>query len=194
MNTLDAIAGRRSIRRFDGRPIPRADLERILTAAIQAPSAKNVQPWRFVVLEGEKNRQLARIMLDEASELKSAGVGIGSLEWTANAMLAAPVSIVVINTHPPDEVPAEFHDDWNFVMLQSTGAAIEHMLLAAIDLGIGSLWICDVLFARCRVLEWLGHPDDTLVAAVTLGYSAEGQPGPRPRLPWQQVTEWPAAT
>ena len=84
-------------------------------------------------------------------------------------------------------------DAWDLVMLQSTGAAIQDMLLAATDLGIGSLWICDVLYARCEVLEWLGHPDDTLVAAVTLGYVSGEVPGPRPRRPWQEVTEWPAA-
>ncbi|MHB0874593.1 MAG: nitroreductase family protein [Anaerolineae bacterium] len=148
MNTLEAIASRRSIRHFESRPIPREDIKRILTAAVQAPSAK--------------------------------------------AMLAAPVTIVVINAHPPAEVPEQFHDDWNYVMLQSTGAAIEHLLLAATDLGIGSLWICDVLFARDEVLEWLGYPDDTLVAAVTLGYVSGEIPGPRPRRPWQEVTEWPS--
>ena len=80
MNTLEAIANRRSIRKFESRPIPREDIERVITAAIQAPSAKNAQPWRFVVLEGEKNRRLAQMMLDEAEKLMAQGVGIGSLD------------------------------------------------------------------------------------------------------------------
>lgn len=74
-------------------------------------------------------------------------------------------------------------------MLQSTGAAIQTMLLAAQDLGLGSLWICDVLYASTEILAWLGHPRDTLVAAVSLGYADE-EPPARPRRPWQEVTEW----
>ena len=121
--TLEAIANRRSVRKFESRPIPREDIERILTAATQAPSAKNGQPWRFVVLEGGQNRRLAHMMLDQAEKLKVQGVGIGSLEWTAKSMLPAPVTIVAMNAHPPEEVPARLYDDWNLVMLQSTGAA-----------------------------------------------------------------------
>ena len=190
MNTLEAIASRRSIRRFKKDPLPREVVERILAAAVQAPSAKNVQPWRFVVLEGERNERLATIMLDAAQDLKAKGVGIGSLEWTARAMLGAPLTVVVFNVAPPPDVPEEAHADWHWVMVQSTGAAIQTMLLAAQDLGVGSLWICDILFAACEVSEWLGRPDDGIVAAVTLGYADEA-PGPRPRRPWQEVTEWP---
>lgn len=192
MNTLDAIAARRSIRRFRKDPLPREVVERILAATVQAPSAKNHQPWRFVVLEGEHNDRLATIMLDAAKTLKAEGVPIGSLEWTARAMLGAPLTIVVFNAAPPLEVPEQAHADWHWVMVQSTGGAIQTMLLAAQDLGVGSLWICDILYASSEVKEWLGRPDDAIVAAVTLGYADEA-PGPRPRRPWQEVTTWPSA-
>jgi len=189
MDTLTAIAARRSIRRFRADPIPREVIERLLAATVQAPSAKNVQPWRFVVLEGEPHRHLAQLMLDRAQELKARGLGIGSLEGTARAMLTAPLTILVLNAPPPATLPPEAHDDWNFVMLQSTGGAIQTLLLAATDLGLGSLWICDVGMLYEEVLEWVGRKDHVLVAAVTLGYADEA-PGPRPRRPWQEVTEW----
>jgi len=192
MNTLDAIALRRSIRRFKKEPLPRELVERVLAATVQAPSAKNAQPWRFVVLEGERNDHLARMMLETATRLKGEGADIGSLAWTARTMLEAPLTIVVFNTTPPAEVPAEFHDDWYWVMVQSNGGAIQTMLLAAQDLGLGSLWICDILYAHDEVCEWLGHPNERIVAAVTLGYANEA-PGPRPRRPWQDVTEWESA-
>lgn len=191
MNTLDAIATRRSIRRFKKDPLPRELVERILAATVQAPSAKNAQPWRLVVLEGERNDHLARMMQDRATLLKEQGEDCGSLGWTARAMLEAPVTIVLFNAAPPDEVPAEAHDDWYWVMCQSIGGAIQTMLLAAQDLEVGSLWICDILYVADEVKEWLGHPNDPIVAAVTLGYANEA-PGPRPRRPWQDVTEWPA--
>lgn len=192
MNTLEAIASRRSIRRFRKEPLPRDLVERVLAATVQAPSAKNYQPWRLVVLEGERNDRLARMMLEAADRLKKEGIGIGSLEGTARAMLGAPLTVVVFNVSPPPEVPEEAHDDWHWVMTQSTGGAIQTMLLAAHELGLGSLWICDILYAACEVKEWLGHPNDPIVAAVTLGYPDES-PGPRPRRPWQDVTEWPSA-
>jgi nitroreductase len=189
METLAAIHARRSIRRFQSRPVARETLERLLEATIQAPSAKNVQPWRLVVLEGEEHAKLAAMMLQAASKLKALGEDIGSLEWTARAMAPAPVTVVWFNAAPPKEVPAEFHDDWRWVMVQSTGGAIQTMLLAATALGLGSLWICDILYVADEAKAWLGHPEDDLVACVTLGYADEA-PGPRPRKPWQQVTEW----
>ena len=64
MDTLQAIASRRSVRRYQSRPIPRELIERRLAATAQAPSAKNQQPRRFVVLEGRKRDELVRIMLD----------------------------------------------------------------------------------------------------------------------------------
>ena len=189
MNTLDAIHRRRSIRRFMDRPIPRDVLERILEATVQAPSAKNAQPWRFVVLEGDAHRELVRLMSEQAEKLRALDVDIGSLAWTARAMAPAPVTVLVLMTAPSEAIPPEAHDDWQFVMLQSIGGAIQTMLLAAWDLGIASLWICDVLCAASDVKEWLDRAEETLVAAVTLGYADES-PSARPRQPWPAVTEW----
>ena len=189
MNTLEAIAARRSIRRFQSRPIPRDLVERILAATVQAPSAKNGQPWRFVVLEGERRDELVKIMLDKATEPKSEGVGIGSLEWTAHAMAPAPITIVVLNAPRTRDVPIEHEDAYHFVMTQSPGGAIQTMLLAAQELDLGSLWICDILYAAEEVLAWLGREREHLIAAVTLAYADEA-PGARPRRPWQEVTSW----
>lgn len=189
MNTLEAIAARRSIRRYQDRPIAREVVERVLAATVQAPSAKNQQPWRFVVLEGRLGDGLVEIMRQQAARLKELGIDIGSLEWSANVIAQAPVTIVVLNAPPPPEVPAEAHDDYDHVMVQSTGGAIQTMLLAATELGLGSLWICDILYAAREILEWLGRPGHVLIGAVSLGYAAEA-PAARPRRPWQEVTEW----
>ena len=189
MNTLEAIASRRSIRRYEDRPVPRELTEQVLAATVQAPSAKNVQPWRFVVLEGPPKDALVQILKDCAATLKASGADSGSLRWTVRSMSQAPVCIVVLEPAVPEEIPARFHDDYHLVMLQSIGAAIQTLLLAAQELGLGSLWICDILYAAGEVLAWLGRPDHRLIAAVSLGYAAES-PGPRPRHPWPEVTEW----
>ena len=189
MNTLEAIGARRSIRKFKAQPLSRELIETILETTIQAPSAKNVQPWRFVVVQGPKHDELVRIMQGKADKLKGMGEEIGSLEWTARAMAPAPATILVLNAAPPSSVPLEHYGDYDFVMLQSIGAAIQTMLLSAQELGLGSLWVCDVLYAKEEIMAWLGREDDRLVAAVTLGYADES-PGARPRRPWTEVTEW----
>ena len=189
LNTLEAIARRRSIRRFQERPIAHDLIEQVLAATVLAPSAKNAQPWRFIVVEQPKRAGLIQMMHLKAENLKIETMNLGSLEWTTRVIAQAPVTIFILNTCPPPEVPQTAYKDWDFVMLQSTGAAIQTMLLAAQDLGLGSLWICDVLYASTEILAWIGHPNDTLVAAVSLGYAAETSPA-RPRHPWQKVTEW----
>ena len=62
------------------------------------------------------------------------------------------------------------------------------MLLAAQELGLGSLWICDVFAAYEGLCRWLGEKS-ALIAAVSLGYPAES-PSARPRKPVSEVTRW----
>lgn len=76
----------------------------------------------------------------------------------------------------------------NSVAVQSIGAAIENLLLAAQDRGIGTLWICDVFYAYEELCTWLGETHQ-LIAAVALGYPDE-QPGARPRKSVDEVTTW----
>lgn len=62
------------------------------------------------------------------------------------------------------------------------------MLPAALELGLGTLWICDVFYAYDDLCDWLGQ-EHQMIAAVSLGYPDE-QPGPRPRKPLTEVAEW----
>jgi nitroreductase len=141
MNTLEAIAARRSIRKFRSDPIPEAALAKILTAAIQAPSGKNRQPWRFIVVQGEKRLEMLRVLREGIAQTKERGEDPGSSEWTANVMEQAPVTVFIFN--PEGIYPWLAHSiGQNFddlVNVQSIGAAIQNMLLAAQDLGLGSL-------------------------------------------------------
>ena len=187
MNTLDAIAARRSIRKFKPDPIPEEVLTAILTAAQQAPSGKNRQPWRFVVVKEDQRPEMIRIMRQAIARTKKRGDDPGSSEWTTNVMEQAPVTVFVYN---PDGLnPWLAHSiDQNYTELvdtQSIGAAIQNMLLAALDLGLGSLWICDVLYATEELTEWLGAKGE-LIAAVSFGYPAEA-PAARPRKPLSEL-------
>jgi len=187
MNTLEAIAARRSIRKFKDTPIPDDVLEKILTAGMQAPSGKNRQPWRFIVVKSDKRSEMIQIMRAGIAHTKTQGDDPGSSEWTANVMEQAPVTVFIFN--PEGIRPWEKHsigqmfDD--VVDIQSIGAAIQNMLLAALDLGLGSLWICDVFYAYEELSKWLGESGE-MIAAVSLGYPDES-PAARSRKPYDVV-------
>jgi nitroreductase len=190
MNTLEAIAGRRSIRRFKEEPLPADVLEKILLAGTQAPSGKNRQPWRFVVVQGEKCAEMVRVMRDGLAKARAQGEDLGSGEGSASIMEQAPVTVFVFNPHGIHPWLAHSIDQ-NFqdvVNIQSIGAAIQNMLLAAQDVGLGSLWICDVFYAYEELREWLGE-EGQMIAAVALGYADES-PDPRPRMPMSEVARW----
>lgn len=188
METLEAIRQRRSIRRFRDTPVPRDLVERVLDAAVLAPSAKNRQPWRFVVLEGDARLKLARLMEEGVAWLRAHGENIGSAENSAGIVRRAPVTIVVFNADYEHDGLIFDHVTYNAPDIQSIGGMVQTMLLAATSLGLGSLWICDVLCAYPTIREWLGRREE-LVTAVSLGYADES-PSARPRRPAKDLTVW----
>ena len=187
MNTLEAIATRRSIRKFQDKPVPDEMLEKVLTAATQAPSGKNRQPWQFIVVKEQKRVKMVRILRAGIEKGKNEGRNPGSAEWSANVMAGAPLTVFVFN--PDGKRPNLVHSVEQMLMdvvdIQSIGAAIQNMLLAAQDLGLGSLWICDVFSAYEELCDWLGEKGE-MIAAIALGYAAE-EPRPRPRKPLSEV-------
>jgi F420 biosynthesis protein FbiB-like protein len=190
MDTLEAIATRRSNRRFRADPIPQDVLEKILNAAIMAPSGKNQQPWRFVIVRENKRGEMVAQMQAGIAKFKARGDNIGSAEGTAAVMEQAPVTVFIFNTegkHPwLDRTTQE--SVWDLVNIQSIGAAIQNICLAARALGLGSLWIADVLFAYEELEAWLGQ-DTEMIAAVSLGYPADN-PVIFSRQPLSDVTVW----
>jgi len=187
MNTFDAIATRRSIRKFKAAPVPDELLQKVLKAATLAPSGKNRQPWRLVVVRGERRREMMRVMREGLANSKAQGRELGSAENSARVMEQAPLTVFVFN--PDGRRPWLEHSldqmFWDVVDIQSVGAAIQNMLLAAQDLGLGSLWICDVFSAYEELCNWLGESGE-LIAAVALGYADES-PSARPRKPLGEV-------
>ncbi|HHX28602.1 MAG TPA: nitroreductase [Firmicutes bacterium] len=189
MEVMQAIADRRSIRRFEDRPVSRELIEKVLDAGIKAPSGKNKQPWRFYVLQGTKKDELVGIMERGLVQAKAEGRNTGSAENSARIMRQAPVLIMVVESDwTLAEQGGRMGRALNLVDIQSIGAAIQNLLLAAIDLGLGSLWICDVLHAADEMAAFLGLKGG-VVAAVSLGYPAES-PAARSRKPMDEVVTW----
>jgi nitroreductase len=190
VDTLQAIVERRSIRKYEDRPLPDEVVRQILEAATLAPSGKNGQPWRFYVVREDKRAEMVRVMREGMAEAKEAGVPLGSSENSARIMERAPVTVFVFNAATLAPRLGEAGDAGliNVVEVQGIGAAIQNMLLAAHELGVGSLWICDVFYAYEQLCAWLGE-DHQMIAAVSFGYPDES-PGPRPRMGVDEVTTW----
>ena len=190
MNTLEAIEARRSIRKFKSDPIERETIERLLEAAVLAPSAKNSQPWRFTVVWQEKRDELLDVLRAGVENRKAEGEDVGTVEWTLRAMQEAPLTILVHNADGihPWKARKEHESWWDVATVQSVGAAIQNMLLAATELGLGSLWIADVWEAYPEISEWLGT-DNQLVAAVSFGVPNVDPPTPE-RKPMEEVVRW----
>ncbi len=188
ISALQAIKDRRSIRKFKPDAISEMDLHTILEAGIAAPSSKNRQPWHFTVVRGDAKEELAQVMerglnLEiKAHEpfLPDSMKFINGAFTSVNVMREAPVVVLVSNdlgrctdfasNLSVDERVAELCN------VQSVAAAVENMLLAAQEMGIGSLWICDVFFAYPELSEWMEKKNlshGMLVAALAFGYADE---------------------
>ncbi|EGT4879276.1 nitroreductase family protein [Clostridioides difficile] len=193
----DSISKRRSIRKYKNQSISHETIEKIIEAGINAPSSKNRQPWRFVVItEKEKESMLKAMSKGIQNEINDNGLLPGSRQhiaganYTVEIMKQAPVTIFILNIlgKSPLEKLSPEERFYEMANMQSIGAAIQNMSLTAVELGLGSLWICDVYFAYRELCEWL-NIDSQLVAAISLGYPDE-EPSRRPRLQLSDVTEW----
>lgn len=190
MDAMEALMKRRSIRSFSSEPIPDEVLEQILAAGAQAPSAKNRQPWRFIVVRGEKKAEILLVIREGLDKWKARGEETGSAEGTLNAVAQAPVTVFIFNPegmHP--WLTRSVHESFGDLMnIQSVGAAIENMAVAAYALGVGSLWNGDVTYSYDEVCKFLGQ-DCQMVAAMSFGYPA-GRPGPTTRRPLSETVIW----
>ena len=148
---LDLIKKRRSIRRYTGETVSDADIRALLEAAMAAPSADNIQPWEFVVVQ---DRALRR--------------QLGETHPWANMCADAPVVFVVCGLERRSE-------HW----VEDTSAATENLLLAAAALDLGAVWV-GVYPARHseeHVRTALGIPRDLRVLClVPVGHPAESRP------------------
>ena len=193
---LNAIAVRRSIRKFKNTPVPRELIEDVLRAGILAPSSKNRQPWLFVVTQGAAKAEalaaMERGLQREANEplLPESAQYLAGAYNSLNIMRQAPVVIFVLNPLGLSlDVPQNAENRvFEICNAQSVGAAVENMSLAAVECGLGSLWICDIYFAYRELCECLNCAGK-LFAAFALGYPDEA-PAPRPRKPLSDAVIW----
>ena len=191
METNDAIKKRKSVRKFKQRDLSDNVLKQLLKLATEAPSAKNSQPWQFLVLKNSSKDRISEIMLKKAKEIEKKGVSIGSVKNSAGVIKQAPVLLIVYNTNKKHYLVAEknYVDIWRSVDIQSIGASIQNILLAAADMGLGSLWIGDIFIDQEGINSYLDNENNELVAAISLGYPDE-KPRKMDRKSLNKVVKW----
>lgn len=176
MECRTVIKERRSIRMYEQKPIDQQTLEQILDAALMAPSAINLQPWYFVVIQSEKAMKELKLIMSQASLKlrpnleKRFSKHPEVVEETCkfvNQLGGAPVCVLAFQLKPD-------YDKTAASIIQSVAAAIDNMLLAAWDLGVGSCWLTAPIEAGVdqAIKEAFAPDKGDMVAMITLGYPA----------------------
>lgn len=152
MKVLDVIQKRRSVRKYKEDPIPEKDLMRVLEAARLAPSGKNFQPWKFIIVK------------DKALKEKLA-------QASAGQFFMAEAPIIIVGCGFPDNCYAHmgrYMKSWSV----DVTIALEHLILQAQEEGLGTCWIGS--FEEEEVKAILNIPENVKVLALTpLGYPDE---------------------
>jgi coenzyme F420-0:L-glutamate ligase / coenzyme F420-1:gamma-L-glutamate ligase len=188
---FEAIRQRRSIRKYLPKPVQKEVVSEVLGAAGWAPSAHNSQPWRFIILQDASiRRKLADAMTDAwAADLAKddAKVDAKMREERVKRFADAPVLILACFTMDglrkfPDSERQLCERD---LAVESFGASLQNLLLAAHAKGLGACWFCAPAFCKETVRKVLKIPDVVEPQAfVAMGYPAE-----RPDVPIKKLLE-----
>ena len=165
MSILEVIRKRYSCRAYQQKSVEPEKLDTILEAARLAPSARNFQDWRFVVVtEGEAKRRLAETT-NRPDLFEKAGAIIAACSNSDYVMRCGqaigPIDVAI---------------------------ALEHICLQATELGLGTCWIGS--FDPDKVRQILGIPDDiAVIELMTVGYPADSKPKPK-REPMEKIVSF----
>jgi len=161
MDAMEAITRRRSTRSFTGVPVPSKIIERIVDAGRLAATARNMQPWEFVVVTNAETRR-----------------ALAQLATTGPFIADAPVCIAL------------FCSDTKY-WLEDGCAATQNVLVAARAYGLGQCWVAgEKKPYAAEVSKLLGAPAGYhLVSLIAIGYAKEEPPSP-PKRPLEEVLHW----
>jgi len=166
MDIFEAIKKRRSIRKYKDKQVEEEKILKILESARLAPSAKNLQEWRFIVVrDKEKRKKLSEAARNQKFVEEAPVVIVCCAETDEYRMTCGQLS------YPID-----------------VAIAVEHMVLTAVEEGLGTCWIG--AFYEDRVKEILNIPEEIkVVELLTLGYPDE-EPPSRSRLSLEDIVKW----
>lgn len=198
MELKDVIERRRSIRSFKRTEVPEEFIVELLESARLAPSGSNAQPWRFKVVEDVKTKiKLQKAAYNQKFVGEAPAVIVccadvkGYLEGTVSGSQdlgktgALDNGIVEILHKRAEEMNGMDLDDFGQRIAFNVGIAVEHMVLRAVDLGLGTCWVR--LFNETEVRRIFGWDENVFVVALLpLGYPDES-PKPRERRQMRDI-------
>ena len=179
MDTLTAIRSRRSVKSFDGTPIPRATLDQLCELVSWAPTHRMTQPWRCAVLDQPAIARLSRYMQEtaEISAVPDPTKGAAKMAKLVEKLPTLGALILVTWVRAPDSlINLEEH--------AAASAAVQNLLLGATALGLGSFWSSNPALSHPLTLTWCGCDPtrEGFLGAIWLGTSFDIPPAPT-RLP-----------
>ncbi len=158
MDILGIIKSRRSIRKFSNAPVPEDLVEKVLEAGRWAPSGLNNQPWRFGVIRDATISDMFSRLTHYSRIIKG--------------------SQVLIAVFLDNSVSYDRTKD-----VQAAGACLQNMLLEAHSLGLGGVWLGEILKNSEKIMEILGLAKELeLMAVIALGFPAESPKSRRKEL------------
>lgn len=205
MEFAELVEKRVSVRQFKPDPVPPEHVREMVRLAGLAPSPNNQQPWRFVAVTRkpllqemadcvrERLRALLPVTLSEDARRAAQRV-----EWFSTFFADAPLVIAVVRrpyisviARAVEGAPlsaAEINAMRGYPDVQSIGAAVEHLLLAATGFGYGSCWLSGPLIAREALEPMLDiAPPEQLAALVTIGVPATPPAAGHDRRPVEEI-------
>ena len=200
MELLEVIKKRKSIRAFRPTPVSKEDVEKVLSAAIAGPSKGNSQIWEFIVVTGDKKKAMDKMLLELLRNDFIPSMKLGdSDDVTSNEALKKVESRSILNKKEMSKILSSLGSSVEEFMLEGTftffnspvailvfvnevfsrdlphilsvGAAVQNMLLAAMNIGLGTCWIGGVWRYTKDIRVLLEISDDMkLLSSVALGY------------------------
>jgi nitroreductase len=182
MDVYEAIHHRRSHRFYQPQMPPREVLERVIEAALWAPSGFNLQGWELTVMAGQVRHEFVELVSQAIKFLQPVMKKANVPEQTQQLVMkffqnlgGAPVVIAVTIFKSPDP-------PMTMALIQSGAALMQNLLLAATAEGLGTCWMTGANYLKDEILKFLGKTDQELLALTPIGYPAKEPPVP-PRKP-----------
>lgn len=187
MELTKAIESRVSIRKFSDETVDMDDIREIIRLAGLAPSINNYQPWKYyVITNGDLLKKMAYEVTREIAEMPESSTRMAKhlknqAAWFSTFFQSAPM-FIALAAHPYEgdldkgvKISADELDKMrNYPDLQSSGASIQNLLLAATAKGYGTCWMTGPLYARETLQKILGISDPwRLISFVAIGKSNE---------------------
>ncbi|MCX6064445.1 MAG: nitroreductase [Chloroflexi bacterium] len=183
MDIFTAIYERHSIGKVKPDPLPRELIEKLLSAAAQAPNHFKIRPWRFVVLTGKGREGLGNAMA-ASFKAKFPDIAAEAFEKERQKPLRAPLVIAVAVDKPTEPKMDEVEN------ISAAAAACQNILLAATALDLGAVWRTGDTARDPEIKKFLGFaPDQHLIGFLYIGYIESPSPVPE-RPSFADRTVW----